>query len=193
MRPQAACLSHWLLRAGVEPSAEGGPALVARARRGNPSAFDALVRRHQSRLYNLSYRMLRDAQEAEDVTQEAFLKAFQDLPRLRDDAAFAAWLGRIAANLCLSRLRSPARRLELPTDPGLMPEAAEVRAEQMVGLHYAIQQLPAKYRLAVVAFYLEGRSYEEAARLVGVPVRTLKTQLYRARQRLRDLLRETEP
>ena len=144
-------------------------------------------------MFNLAYRMLRQREDAEDITQEAFLKAFDALHRLRDDKALGSWICRIAANLCMGRLRSRARRAEMPQEPSSLEEAAQ-RFEDWTALDSAarvrdaIAHLPPKYRLAVIAFYLEGRSYDEAARVAGVPVLTLKTRLYRARRMLRDLL-----
>lgn len=182
--------TFWLLMAAHERSDRRDAALIARARKGDPSALDEIVRRHQTRVYNLAYRMLRQREEAEDVTQEAFLRAFDALPRLRDDASFRSWLCRIAANLCLARLRSTARQAEVATDPSLLAEPQAPTPEIIAQVRAAIARLPPKYRLAVVAFYLEGRSYREAARLAGVPVLTLKTRLYRARRMLRDLLGE---
>lgn len=162
--------------------------LVLRARRGDPSAFDEIVRRHQTRIYNLAYRMLRSREDAEDVTQEAFLRAFDSLPRLRDRAAVGAWIARIAANLCVSWLRSRPR-LEVPTDPAdLGSEMPGARSDPAVQVREAVDRLPAKYRLAIVAFYLEDKSYEDAARALGVTVRALKTRLYRARNMLRESL-----
>ncbi len=135
--------------------------------------------------------MLRRREEAEEVTQEAFLKAFTSLSSLRDPEALHAWLGRITSTLCLTRLRSPRYQREVtvaeitPPDAGLAEDlefACQVRA--------AVAQLTPIYRLAIVSFYLEGRSYNEAARVAGVGVRTLKTRLYRARLELRALLAE---
>ena len=166
-------------------------ALVARARRGDPSAFDGIVRRHQTRIYNLAYRMLRNREDAEDVTQEAFLRAFESLPRLRDQAAVSAWISRIAANLCVNWLRSRARS-EVPVDPAdLQPDLPGGGLDPAADARQAVDSLPPRYRLAVVAFYLEGRSYDEAARNLGISVRALKTRLYRARNMLRHNLRES--
>jgi len=195
MKAEAACLQPLLLMAGGTRPWQADASVLDRARRGDRSAFDELVRRYQKRIYNLAYRILRSREDAEDVTQEAFLRAFRGLPRLRDETAFAHWLGRIASNLCLSRLRSPDRRAEVPTDPQLLPEPSagpdDWSAEEMThALRVALMHLPSKYRLAVTAFYLQGRSCEEAARLAGVPVHTLRTRLYRARCMLRDMLRE---
>ncbi len=191
MNAEAVCVEPWLLMVPASQREVADAEIIARARRGDPSALDELVRRHQGRIYNLAYRMLRQAEDAEDVTQEAFLKAFAALPRLKDDRAFASWLGRIAANLCLMRLRSPARRAEVPMDPAVIPTDGALPALSLeVGGHVreALDRLPPKYRLAVIAFYLEGRSYQEGARLAGVPLLTFKTRLYRARRMLRRAL-----
>jgi len=191
MNAAAACLLARLSPSGLAPGAADS-GLIALARRGDPSALDELVRRHQNRVYNLTYRMLRQREDAEDVTQEAFLKAFQALPRLKDDAAFRSWLCRIAANLCLMRLRSRPHA-ETPWDAAAEAEQAaeqDVAPEIVEKLRNAMADLPPKYRLAVIAFYIEGRSYNEAARMAGVPVLTFKTRLYRARRMLRDLLSE---
>jgi len=196
-----ACLLARLPTADDFRQALPDSSIIASARRGDRSALDELVRRHQNRIYNLAYRMLRQREDAEDVTQEAFLKAFEALPRLRHDAAFRSWLSRIAANLCLMRLRSRPEPTAVATDVET-PSGDTGRDERWSGreiavsIRDAIALLPPKYRLAVVAFYVEGRSYEEGARLAGVPRLTFKTWLYRARRMLRDALaaeKEAEP
>jgi len=181
-------LAVWLF-AGPAASEDRAEAdLVARARRGDPSAFEEIVRRHQARVYNLAYRMLRQREEAEDIAQEAFLKALAALPSLREPGALGAWLARITASLCLSRLRSPSRRREVAVEHPVA-EGPDAEAREFVSsVRAAVARLPHHYRLAIVCFYLEGRSYEEAARIAGVGVRTLKTRLYRARVLLRGLL-----
>jgi len=193
MNVEAACLRSCLLMLGGLQQERADASIVEGARRGDPSALDELVRRHQNRIYNLAYRMLRQAEDAEDVTQEAFLKAFAALPRLKNDGAFRSWLCRIAANLCLMRLRSRPRCIELAedatADDTCSADCSDLDAWQV---REAVAKLPPKYRLAVVAFYVEGRSYAEGARLAGVPVLTFKTRLYRARKMLRDLLGNRE-
>ncbi len=169
-------------------------ALVARARQGDHSGFDEIVHRHHRRVYTLAYRMLRHPQDAEDVTQEAFLNAYRRLDQLREAESVGAWVCRIASNLCLERLRSPRHRAEVampspelaPADPA----ADEETAHTVARVRAAVAELPPKYRLAVVAYYLHGHSYDEAARLIGVNPRTFKTHLYRARQRLAALLED---
>ena len=161
--------------------------VVHRARRGDPSAFEEIVRRHQYRVYNLAYRMLRDHDDAEDLTQEAFIRVLESLPRVRDDRALGAYITRVAANLCLTWLRARTRRPEQTTDPiDLASVPAPGGSELHEHLRAAVSDLAPKYRLAVTAFYLEGRSYAEAARALGISARALKTRLYRARTMLRQ-------
>jgi len=173
------------------PGEETDATLAARARRGDPSAFEEIVRRHQHRVYNLAYRMLRSRDDAEDVTQEAFLRVLERLPNVRDDRALAAYITRVAANLCVTWLRTKQHRREHSADPAdlaTIPDHGRAASELHERLRQAVADLPPKYRLAVTAFYLEGRSYQEAARALGLTVRALKTRLYRARNLLRQAL-----
>ena len=193
MNLDAGCLALELLRATLYRESDRDSDLVARALQGDPTAFDELVRRHQKRVYNLSYRMLRRHDDAEHVTQEAFLKAFQTLNRLRDKAAFGGYVGRITANLCVAwarkKQREPATSVpgESLADTLADPNHGDV-SEIGRRIHEAIAQLPPTERLAIVAYYLEDRSYEEASQLLGIGLRALKTRLYRARKRLREVL-----
>ncbi len=160
---------------------------------GEGAAFEEIVRQQRARVYKLAYRMLRAREEAEDVTQETFVKAFEALPTLREPAALQTWLCRIAASLCLSRLRAPRYRRELPTETlawqgGGDPAREEAEFARLV--RETMAQLPPHYRLLIEACYVEGRSYKETARLTGVGVETLKTRLFRARRLLRGRLRE---
>jgi RNA polymerase sigma-70 factor, ECF subfamily len=188
-----AALSYCLMMNGLGQAASESTQLVTRARRNDPDAIEQLIRLYQNRILTLAFRMLRNREDAEDIAQEAFLKAFAQLQRLHDDAAFGAWVGRIAANLCLAKLRHKSAKAEILTDPTVLCAQAD-NAEQWIdhqeaeAIRNAVAQLPTKYRWALVSFYVEGRSYEETAKLAGIPTLTLKTRLYRARQLLRDKL-----
>lgn len=179
----------WLMcsrMCGVEEPYERA---LTRARRGDPSAFEEIVRRHQHRVYNLAYRMLRDHDDAEDLTQEAFIRVFQSLPRLRHDRALGAYISRVAANLCLTWLRTRRRHPEQITNPtDLASVPAPTGPECHERLHAAISDLAPKYRLAITVFYLEGCSYKEAAHILGITRRALKTRLCRARALLKKAL-----
>lgn len=171
---------------------------------GDPAAFRGLVARHGRRVHDLARRMLRDAHEAEDVVQHAFLNAYRALGRFDLRRPFRNWLLRIASNLCRNRLargRTRARQLParggedpLPEPPERAPPAtppsqAAARRERV---RRAIEDLPERYRLPVILKYVHGCSLEEIAAISEIPVATVKTHLHRGRAALRDLLREDE-
>jgi RNA polymerase sigma-70 factor (ECF subfamily) len=156
---------------------------------------------HQAFLFNLAYRALNDRREAEDVAQDAFVRAWQGLPRFRGQSQFRTWLYRIATNLCYNRIPRLRQQLaalgeehiaELPdaisVDPARIAEADERRAY----LHGEIGALPESYRLLILLRYQRELSYEEIAQVLDLPVGTVKTGLFRARARLRARLREYE-
>jgi RNA polymerase sigma-70 factor (ECF subfamily) len=178
-------------------------ALVRRARGGELAAFNALVLRYQDGAYSLALRFLGSPQAAEDATQEAFLRAYQNIGRLRDDR-FRPWLYTIVANAARDELRRrqrrPQRSLDAaraddempvmdPPDPGPSPEGVALQTELRGQLEAALRELPDDWRLVVVLSDIHGLSYEEIAVAARVPVGTVKSRLSRARGRLRDLLR----
>lgn len=175
--------------------------LAERAQRGDQAAFATLVTRHQRYVYTLAYRLLRDPQEAEDLSQEAFLRAWRGIAGYRGEAQFTTWLYRIVTNLCYNRLPGLRRQLvQVGTDrlerapaparhnPQVQVEAGERRARVL----RAIEALPDKYRLVVTLFYLQDQSYQEIAAVLDLPLGTVKTHLYRARERLKCALTEGE-
>jgi RNA polymerase sigma-70 factor (ECF subfamily) len=178
--------------------------LAKRAQRGDQKAFAALVTRHQRYVYNLAYRLLRDAQEAEDLAQEAFLRAWRGLPGFRGaaeagGARFTTWLYRIVTNLCYNRLPGLRRQLaqqdeemlERVAAPSAHTPAAQLEAgERRARVQAAIEALPDKYRMVVSLYYLQEQSYQEIADVLDLPLGTVKTHLYRARGRLKRLLAE---
>lgn len=178
--------------------------LARRAQRGDQEAFAELVTRHQRYVYNLAYRLLRDAQEAEDLAQEAFLRAWRGLGGYRgaDEAGgaqFTTWLYRIVTNLCYNRLPGLRRQIaeadkealeRVPAPPAEGPRASYEAGEQQARVQAAIEALPDKYRLVVTLYYVQGQSYQEIADVLNLPLGTVKTHLYRARERLKALLAE---
>ena len=171
--------------------------LVRRAQRGDQAAFAELVTRHQRYVYNLAYRLLQDADEAEDAAQEAFLRAWRGLRGFRRQAKFTTWLYRIVTNLCYNRLASlrwqlmevdtdEVEALASPTEQS--PPARLEAAERRAFLHGQIAALPAKYRLVITLFYLQEFSYQEIAQVLDLPLGTVKTHLFRARERLKRQL-----
>jgi RNA polymerase sigma-70 factor (ECF subfamily) len=171
---------------------------VVRAKEGDAAAFEQLFRDHHVRVYNLVHYMLGDRAEAEDVTQRAFVKAWEELPRLRDVQAFPAWLNRIAANLARDVARSPAARMASADDPEPLMERADdasvapdeglLAGERDAHVHRAVQSLPDHQREVVVMYHLEGLPVQEVAEKLGVAQGTVLSRLARAREALRRKL-----
>ncbi len=188
----------------VRASPPGGSdaELVAHAQRGDAAAFEELIRIHSGSLYRMLVRMLGSSADAEEVAQEAFLKAWQGLPRFRGEAKFSTWLYRIAVNEANRRLARDARRRTLPIDdvvdevpdlaegPAALAESGELEAY----LEQCLAELPAHYRAAVVLRDVEGFTNEEAAEALGLEIRNFKSRLHRGRmairRRLEDFYRE---
>jgi RNA polymerase sigma-70 factor (ECF subfamily) len=180
-------------------------ALVRRVQKGEKTAFDALVLKYQHRVLKLVQRYVRDAQEAEDVTQEAFIKAYRALPAFRGDSAFYTWLYRIAINTAKNALVSSARR---PVDYDLdlqdpdqydaharlkdtaTPEAMLLTEEIRETVNAAIAGLPQDLRTAIVLRELDGLSYEEIAKTMDCPVGTVRSRIFRAREAIDSRLRQ---
>ncbi len=158
--------------------------------RSDGEAFAELVRRYQDRLYGLTLRMTGDRAIAEDLTQEAFLRAYQALPRFRQGAPFSPWLYRIAINLCLNYRQ---RRQPLPYDE----EGSSASAEELVesretqaAVQRALLRLPRPYRAALVLRHLHDLSYEAIATILDLPLGTVKTHLFRGRSLLQKELQK---
>ena len=159
------------------------------------NAFAELVRRYQGRLYRLAYRMLGNAEEAQDATQEAFLRAYRALSSFRLDASFSPWMYRIATNVCLDMLRSrrPQASLdESPLDPpaALSVEGAVAERERLRAVAEAVGRLPVGLRTVFLLRHEAELSYEEIAQTLGLPLNTVRTRLFRARNALKELLKE---
>jgi RNA polymerase sigma-70 factor (ECF subfamily) len=171
--------------------------LVERCRTGGDGAFAELVDRYKDLVYALIYRLVPDRSMVDDLAQDVFLKIHRGLPYFRGEARLSTWIYRIVQNACL-RARTPGPA-EVPLDPGPSPggrpapeHGAPDRAfgeiELQDRLRKAMAQLPDHYRLLVAAHYLKGVQYEALAETLGVPLGTVKTHLYRAKKRLRELL-----
>jgi len=160
--------------------------------RGNPQAFTTLVERYEKPLYNVALRMLRHPEDARDVTQTAFLKAFQGLEKYDPQFKFYSWLYRIAINESLDALRLRRRETDpvddqYPSDgPGPEDSFATDVAER--GLLDAIDGLKPDYRAVIVLKYFADRSYGDMAGILGIEEKTVKSRLFTARQMLKDRL-----
>lgn len=172
---------------------------VRAAIEGDQHAFGQLVEEYQNAVFNLTYRMLGDPQEAEDAAQEAFLRAYANLTRYDPDRSFKTWLLSIASNHCIDRLRK--RRLTwlsideegLPPHPNLVsreqgPEDAYLDGERSAAIQELMAELPADYRAVVVLRYWYDMSYIEIAEALDTTESAIKSRLFRARQALAKLM-----
>jgi RNA polymerase sigma-70 factor (ECF subfamily) len=173
-------------------------ALVERCRQGDLTAFEEIYRRHAGRLFSLTCRLVGNPADAEDLLQEIFLSAHRKLETFRGESAFGTWLYRLATNLCLDHLRSRAGRSRQLTDSledetGLFDRATSGLAERAVtrmDLERALARLPEGCRAAFVLHDIEGLEHREVADVLGVAEGTSKSQVHKARLRLRVLLTE---
>ena len=172
--------------------------LVERAQSGDKHAFELLVAKYQRRLGRLISRFVRDAAEAEDVTQDAFIKAYRALPAFRGDSAFYTWLYRIGINTAKNHLLALGRRAPTSTsfdseeaedfeDAALLHEVStpenELMSKQVVDVvNASLQQLPEDLRVALTLREIEGLSYEEIAAVMNCPVGTVRSRIFRARE-----------
>jgi RNA polymerase sigma-70 factor, ECF subfamily len=175
-------------------SASDDQADVERVLAGNISAFEGIVQRWQSPLVNLAYRFCHDRGRAEDMAQEAFLRAYRGLGQWRKDAVFSTWLFALATNLYRSELRRiPARTVSLediaePPDPRDSDGGQEEDEDRDLAVRRAVGALPAKYREALTLFYFHDMDVATASRSLGLPEGTVKARLFRGREILRSKL-----
>ena len=177
----------------AETPADRDKADAALAAAGDTQAFERLVVRWQGRLLGLAWRFCRDRAMAEDMTQEAFVRAYRALPRFRSDAAFGTWLTAIALNTYRTALRDrPPVAVALPA--GVVAASSDgtvarlVRQEQAETVRAQVLRLPEKYRTAMVLYYFQEQDVAETARILGLGGSTLKGRLHRGRELLRRRL-----
>ena len=172
--------------------------LVARSVGGDTESFNQLIRRWEKPIYALAYRVLGREEDARDVCQEAFLRAFRALPGFRGEAKFSSWLYRIALNLCRDWIRRERRAPLVPMPDGvdITQYAAERRttasvedlaaqAEMSRGVGAAMERLPEEQRTAIILKEYHGLTFQEIADLMGCPLSTVKTRLYQGLAQLR--------
>lgn len=175
--------------------------IIARAQQGDAAAFETLVNMHAQYVYNLTLRVVQNPQEAEDLAQEAFLRAWRGLPAFRRQAKFSTWLYRIVTNLCYNHLPRIKRELVslVPDEEAIgmpdetqSPETSVLNAELRTHLHTAIDELSESYRLLITLRHLQGMSYKEISEVTCMPLGTVKTGIFRARQILKVALESYE-
>ena len=179
--------------------------LIEKAIEGNQTAYKLLVKRYRNGLYNMVYQMIKNREEAEDLVQETFMKAFNSLDSYNDNYAFSTWLYKIAFNHCIDAIRKKKLRT-LPLDKPIQLQAGEVHhqirdeshspekvllfAEKRTLIQKSIKSLPERYRIAIVLRHQEERSYEEISEILKIPLGTVKARIFRAREMLKKKLRE---
>jgi len=182
--------------------AESEIGLLDQARRGDRLAFEEIVRRYQRRVYATAYRIVRRHEVADDVAQEAFIRAHRSLDRFDSSRPFGPWICRIAANLAVNHVRSPqAREDALPDGHAETPSAAPgplqgvLETEARAMLDRALEDLPPEQRAVFCLRVFEDLSYREIAESLGISMGTVMSRLSRAREKLREALRPylTEP
>lgn len=177
--------------------------LILRAKRGDPDAFGELVLAHQDKVYTLAFHLVRDREEAADLAQEAFLKAWRSLATFQGESSFSTWMHRLTTNICLDHLRKQSRRRQVtpaislddeeagwtePADPGQDPqEKLEIR-ERKEALAKGLEELPEHHRRVLLLREVSGLSYQEIARELELDLGTVKSRIARARTQLRKIL-----
>ncbi len=168
---------------------------------GNEWAFETIYRSHVRKVYSICLRMLGDPLDAEEVTQDVFIRLFQKIGTFRGDSALSTWLYRLAVNTALMFLRHKQRQLKYEANGGLspMPGSAPPGSRRdglwldRIALERAIARLPPGYRTVFVLHDIEGYQHEEIAQMLGIAVGTAKSQLHKARLKMRQLLRGMGP
>ena len=179
--------------------------LAARARAGDQDAFEQLVLDNQNKVYSLAVRLVGDREEAADLAQEAFLKAWQGLSSFQGESSFSTWIYRLTTNVCIDYLRRKKRRQEVepavslddedsgwaePADAGQDPQRKLEEAERSRALSRGLERLPEHQRQVLVMRELSGLSYQEIGTATGLDLGTVKSRIARARLALRKILLE---
>jgi RNA polymerase sigma-70 factor (ECF subfamily) len=175
--------------------------LAQAASKGDMAAFEEIYQRHNRRVYSLCLRMTQSAPEAEDLAQEVFIQLFRKIGSFRGDSAFTTWLHRMTVNQVLMHFRKRSVKMEKTTEEGETPVQIVTGTENprhmpvvdRIALDSAIAQLPNGYRTVFVLHDVEGHEHEEVAKILGCSVGTSKSQLHKARMKLRRLLKKQSP
>jgi RNA polymerase sigma-70 factor (ECF subfamily) len=175
--------------------------LTQAAAAGNMIAFEEIYQRHHRRVYSICLRMLQNATEAEDLTQDVFIQLYRKIGSFRGDSAFTTWLHRLTVNQVLMHFRKRNVKFEKTTEEGETPvqivggteNPRKMPVVDKIAIEHAIGQLPDGYRNVFVLHDVEGYEHEEVARILGCSVGTSKSQLHKARLKLRKLLQKKAP
>jgi RNA polymerase sigma-70 factor (ECF subfamily) len=202
-------LNGEMLRQNIRMSGKGGITmsaeleLVERSKGGDLAAFEELVVMYQKQVYNLGYRMMGSEEDACDMAQEAFLKAFRSIRKFNGKSSFGTWVYRIAVNVCIDELRRRKKVKLYPvvhndnpetgsgkliTDTGDLPEERIERQETRKQVQRAINRLAEDYRAIIILRDIQGRTYQEIAEILDINIGTVKSRISRARQSLKEEL-----
>ena len=179
--------------------------IVQKALTGDQAAYDQLLKKYRGAIYGLTYKMVSNKEQAEDIVQETFIKAFSALSSFNEEYSFSTWLFKIASNNCIDFLRKKRLQTfsidqstesqdgtmtkELP-DPIVNPEMRLIESEKRSIIEMAIENLPKKYRIAIIMRHKEEKSYEEISEALGIPLGTVKARIFRAREKLKKYLKD---
>ena len=179
--------------------------LIKEALAGDQKAYEVLLKRYQTGVYNMIYQMIKNREETEDLVQEAFIKAFKSLESYNEDYAFSTWLYKIAFNHCIDAIRKKKLKT-LPLDRPIQLKEGEVRheikdessspegdfifAERKKLIQESIASLPERYRVAIILRHQKEYSYEEISDMLNIPLGTVKARIFRAREMLKKKLQE---
>jgi len=191
LRPQT-----FFMGVAPEKPQDADSVLALAAASGAPAAISELYERHYPRVYALCMRMMRNRADAEDLTQEVFIQLLLKIGSFRGESLFTTWLHRLTINQVLMHFRRRSSRPERPADDAKVPQLAEPGTEDSgrmpvfdkIALNAAVAQLPPGCRTVFLLFDVEGREHKEVAKLLGCSVGNSKSQLHKARQKLRRLL-----
>jgi len=195
---ELARLTSYVTAAETETPQSTDYELAQKAASGDMGAFEQLYQRHNRRVYSLCLRMTGNVSEAEDLAQEVFIQLFRKIGSFRGESAFTTWLHRLTVNQVLMHFRKRGVRMETTTEDGETPIQIVKGTENpnsmpvvdRIALDKAIAQLPPGYRTVFTLHDIEGHEHEEIARMLGCSVGTSKSQLHKARMKLRGLLRQ---
>ncbi len=180
----------------IEPDHE----LVARVRAGQREAFAQLITRYQARIFHTTFRMLRNREDAEEAAQDTFVRAYRGLARFREDATFSTWLYRICCNVCLNYLEKKRTARPWPAAVALehlpaaeAPDRDFAQRERAALVEQAMADLPDHFRNVLILYHTQQLPYQEIAEILGLPLNTVKTHLFRARALLRRRMLQAMP
>jgi RNA polymerase sigma-70 factor, ECF subfamily len=190
----------------TEPSRPDEATLILRAQQGDRAAFDGLVAMHYRRAFQFAMRLCGDPDDAADLVAETFIRVYRAIGQFRSAATFSTWLFRILSNVYLDLHRKQKARKHVSIeesieaeegdmqrqfpDPSAGPDEIAVTEERKAALLRAIRQLPEIHRMMILLFHTEGKTYEEIAEIVGLPIGTVKSRMNRARLSLRGILEQ---